>query len=86
MKVILPALPVLKDWEKRSLIIMMDKSPTHPSEQAPGDTVPSQFSSPYPSMPESLANGLQHCGATTAQKSEGFHEPPCLAPYPKCFH
>lgn len=72
MKVILPALPVLKDWEKRSLIIMMDKSPTHPSEQAPGDTVPSQFSSPYPSMPESLANRLRTVVPQQLRKVKAF--------------
>lgn len=61
-----------------SLVMMSDKSPTYPSEQVPGDAVPSQFPSPYPSMPESLVYGLHHCAATTAQKSEGFSQPTAL--------
>lgn len=54
----------------------LDKSPTYPSEEIPGDAVPSQFPSPYPGTPESLAHGLQHCAALTAQRSEGFRGPP----------
>lgn len=64
----------------------LDKSPICPSEQVPGDAFPSQF--PYPSTPEFLAHGLQHCAATTAQKSEGFHGPSLLehlVPDPKPF-
>lgn len=65
--------------------MMLNKSPTYPSEEVPGDAVSSQFPSPYSSTPESLAHGLQHCTATTAQKSKGFHGPPHSAPDPQSF-